>query len=256
MADLNLSIDYLEHPKTKRLIASLGIGSEIYPIRLWIFAAKFFRETGRLMGYTAEEIDGVIGFTQAGQEMFSKVKPGHCTLEMARIGFLDFKRGVYGIHDWKEHAGHLIAFEVRAKSAAKERWRRYRDNATSNATSNAKTPVEQCLNPPTQPSKPTIPTQPTGSGVAGNGNGEMREGKGGGNLVHSLNKNGDEFERMSEVKKILEPLILDAKARASFVARRDVTPPKLRRLIEDIQRDPNVGDLGAVLRDRLNGARQ
>ena len=140
MAYLNLDLDLEQHPKMQRLIRMVGPDAALYVIRLWVHAAKFFPETGRLDGYSDDDLHRVMNWTQKEMNLAEKLR--FCNF--IRSG----KKGPY-IHDWSDHAGHLRAFKQRAKSAAKKRWSKYAtSNAISNATSNA-------------PTYPTIPTKPT-----------------------------------------------------------------------------------------------
>ena len=83
-----------------------------------------------------------------------KGKSGLLVEKMVQIKFLDKLKNGYRVHDWKEHAGHLQAFKLRAKSAAKARWK---DIATSNASSNRKPVVS---NAPNHLNHPNLTNQP------------------------------------------------------------------------------------------------
>ncbi len=60
MPDLNLDLNYFDHPKTKRLIGLLGRGAEVIPIRLWCVCGRLHAESGRLTDYTAQEIESTV----------------------------------------------------------------------------------------------------------------------------------------------------------------------------------------------------
>jgi len=113
MPYLNLDLDYFDHPKTRRLIGLLGKGSAELPIRLWIYCGKFHARNGVLDGYSAQEIEALVGWWG---------KQGQMVEAMTRTGFLETDGGTYRVHDWKEHAGHLIEFKKRAQVAAFARW--------------------------------------------------------------------------------------------------------------------------------------
>lgn len=140
MPYLNLDLDYLTHPKTIRLVGLLGEGSEILPIRLWCYVGKYHPETGRLVGYSAKEVESVAGW-KGEAESFIKA--------MMKVGFLVEIDNGYELHEWKTHEGHLVMFKKRAKRAAFKRW------GFSNATSNAKRKPKQCPLP-----NHTLPNQP------------------------------------------------------------------------------------------------
>ncbi len=125
MPYLNLDLDYFTHPKTSRLVGLLGRGAAELPIRLWAYCGKHHSESGNLTGYSAQEIETVVGWWGGTGKMVEA---------MLNVGFLDKIENGFRIHGWKEHAGHLSVFKKRAKSAAKERWKKYaRSNASSNA---------------------------------------------------------------------------------------------------------------------------
>ena len=134
MSSINLDLDYFSHPKTVRLIGLLGRGSEVLPIRLWAYCGKYLAESGRLTGYSAQEIETAVGWWGEKERAVEA---------MLRVGFLeiDLEKN-FQVHDWLEHAGHLAAFRERAKMAAKERWKIY---ASSNASSNARDGPKQSL---------------------------------------------------------------------------------------------------------------
>lgn len=136
MSYLNLDLDYFSHPKTVRLVGLLGRGAEVLPIRLWCYCGKYHVESGKLTGYSAQEIESAVAWWG---------KPGELVEAMIRVGFLEEHDGEYGLHDWQEHEGHLAFFKERAKTAAAARWGR------SNATSNASRHKKHCP-------LPTVPT--------------------------------------------------------------------------------------------------
>lgn len=150
MPYLNFDLDYFDHPKTKRLIGMLGKGSEVLPVRVWVFCGKFYPERGRLAGYSAHEIESIVGWWG---------KPGEMMEAMVKVGFMEHEGQDFVVHDWKDHAGHLIEFKKRAQVAAKARWdaigkKSAEDQECSkHATSNAKSVSKQC-------SLPTLPNQP------------------------------------------------------------------------------------------------
>lgn len=116
MAYLNLDVDFFTHPKTLRLVAILGDGAIACLLRLWSYTAKHYTESGILSGMTACELESIIGW---------RGESGVLMLTLTNLGFIDVVSNNCRIHGWKEHAGHLVSFKKRAKSAAYTRWRRY-----------------------------------------------------------------------------------------------------------------------------------
>lgn len=123
---LNLDLDYFDHPKTIRLMGLLGPGSAEYPLRLWCYCGKYHTEDGQLMNYSASEIESVCKWHG---------EPGRLVEALLKVRFIEKQDDGYVVHDWLEHSGHLSVLKRRAKSGAKERWKRY---ASSNANSGSK----------------------------------------------------------------------------------------------------------------------
>jgi len=143
MPYLNLDLDYFDHPKTRRLIGLLGKGSEVIPIRVWAYCGKYHARDGKLSGYSAQEIESIVGWWG---------KEGDMIEALVSVGFLRKNGDGYYVHDWLDHEGHIVAYHEKAKMMAYARWGRESleelCNAPSNAVSNANT-------------IPTIPTKPT-----------------------------------------------------------------------------------------------
>jgi hypothetical protein len=171
MPYLNLDLDYFDHPKTRRLIGLLGRGAAELPIRLWAYCGKYHSLSGSLAGYSAQEIESIVGWWG---------KPGELVEALTRVGFLVEGADGYRIHEWADHNGHIEVFKERAKGAAKQRWERYRArmDATGNATSIAQASDKQCPVPAipalpanAKPSSPPLPPAPREAGGGDGGNG-------------------------------------------------------------------------------------
>lgn len=131
MPELNIDLDYFEHPKVELLVERLGEWAEILPIRLWRFAARFHAESGVISGPSVLLIERHLNW---------RGKKGEAVEALVACGFLDpIDGGGYLVHDFLEHQGHIEAYRKRGKKAAKARWGRHGPpgDATSNATSNA-----------------------------------------------------------------------------------------------------------------------
>lgn len=95
MDKINLSVDYFEHPKTRRLVSVLGKFSEIYPIKLWIYCGKYFPDDGIFKGHSSEEIERIVGWSG---------DPGLAVMAMVNFGFLEkSESGYYLVHDWNKN---------------------------------------------------------------------------------------------------------------------------------------------------------
>ena len=117
MPYLNLDLDYFNHPKTSRLIGLLGKGSEVLPIKLWAYAGKYHAKDGRLAGYSAQEIEAIVGWWG---------RPGELTEALARVGFVRKDTEGFSINDWSAHSGHIFSISERNRKVANARWQKLR----------------------------------------------------------------------------------------------------------------------------------
>jgi hypothetical protein len=147
--DLNLDLNFFDHPKTRRLVGLLGRGAEILPIKLWCACGRLHPESGRLTDYSPQEIESMVDWWG---------KAGDAVAALVKVGFLSSDATGYEITGWLEHQGHIAAFRKRAKVAARARWGCLPD-ATSIASSNGK----HCPIQPTNQERPPLP--PEGVGV-------------------------------------------------------------------------------------------
>lgn len=131
MPSLNLDLNYFDHVKAMRLVARLGPGADVLPIKLWAWVGNHHPETGRL-ALLESEVEHICHWWGDKGAMVSA---------LLEIGFLKKVGNFFEINDWFEHSGHLAAFKKRAKKAARKRWGI--KTKSSNASSNAKSEVEQ-----------------------------------------------------------------------------------------------------------------
>jgi len=115
MPTLNLELNYFEHPKARKLRARLGDSADVLPLRLWCYVGQFCnKHDGVLVGHDDLEIEEIIRW---------KGKAGAAIEALIAVGFLErLPDGILKVHNWEEHSGHLAAFGLRAKAAAKARW--------------------------------------------------------------------------------------------------------------------------------------
>lgn len=168
MTDINVDIDFFNHPKTIRLIGMLGRGSEVLPIKLWVWCAKHHAENGRLSGHSTHEIETAVNWWGTRGSMVKA---------MVQAGFMtDIGNGDYEVHNWLAKQGHIPALRERAKKAAEARWAKAR-SINNNVGVDATSIRKQCSSPPilsvlTPPKAP-----PSGGGIASGspGDGEKAE---------------------------------------------------------------------------------
>ena len=113
MPSLNIDLDFWRHPKTVKLIAAAGEPAVCALLRLWTHCAKYHAESGKMWGYSVEDIEYAAEWHGARGELVAALE---------RVGLLDKERKGYAIHDWLEHEGHIGLYRHRAKTAAWARW--------------------------------------------------------------------------------------------------------------------------------------
>lgn len=134
MAYLNIDLDFPEHRKTKRLVSTLGRGTEALLLRIWCYLGKYQPECGRLIGLSPDEIETIAGW---------RGKAGAMVGAMLQCGWLERgEDGTYQARNWLDHQGHIAAFQRKGREMAAKRWaghapRTLGSNAASNAVSNA-----------------------------------------------------------------------------------------------------------------------
>ncbi len=114
MAFLNLHVHYFTNIKTRRLVASLGPGAEVLPIKLWCHCCEHHPEDGILAGYTVDEIESLMDW---------RGTPGRALKAMVRLGFLEPGENCFRVHNWLEYEGHISAFKRRSRAANETRWK-------------------------------------------------------------------------------------------------------------------------------------
>lgn len=129
MPDLNLDLNFRDHPKTRRFIAILGKDSEWLVVKLWLYVGRLHPE-GRLKDYSGEEIERLVEWSGT---------PGAFIEAMERVGWIEKDekdtKNTFKLLGWKDHQGHLVSFKRRGKIAAKSRWDKYKQTKKLDASS-------------------------------------------------------------------------------------------------------------------------
>ena len=127
MAFLNLDLDFFAHPKCARLVGLIGRDSEVFPLRLWAYTAKYHSVDGKLSGYSPQAIERIVQW--GGQ-------PGQCVDALAAVGFIDkIGESDWKVHDWMDYQGHIHSLKLRNKKVAKNRWKNMRKSGSTVDTS-------------------------------------------------------------------------------------------------------------------------
>lgn len=112
---IRLSSEYPRHRKVLRLVRRLGPASEIYPIRLWLWAVEQ-SPSGSLRDIEAEELATIVGHAGDPAELWSA---------MESCGFIEKEDDGWRIRSWYEHQGILM--ERAEREAARKRRDRAKD---------------------------------------------------------------------------------------------------------------------------------
>lgn len=139
MPYLNLDPNYPGHPKTRRLMGLLGDTADCYPVRLWSYCARFHPRDGRMIGYSAVEVESALEW---------RGESGKAVEALLKVEYLRAIENGYECVDWRQHEGHLTAFSKRGKAAAKARWAKYASSIPHASQSKAKS---ETSNPPSVP---------------------------------------------------------------------------------------------------------
>ena len=115
--DMRISVDFVDHPKTKRLVRQVGFEGVYCLLKLFSTASKIYQR-GMLKDCDQDDIEDMCGWTGESGKLFA-------ALIDEKIGFLEDVDGQYHIHDWEEnqpwiyHAGERSRI---AKENIKKRW--------------------------------------------------------------------------------------------------------------------------------------
>lgn len=112
--DMRLDLNFVDHPKVKRLIRVAGHEGFYGLIRLFSMAGKLCSD-GVFNGCTKEDLDDFADWRGEG----SLVE------HLLEVKFLIANKGLFKINDWKEHQPWLAGAKARsekAKKAAEARW--------------------------------------------------------------------------------------------------------------------------------------
>lgn len=125
-ADIRLSVDFFDHPKTLKLERRLGSAGVIALVRLWCFAAKH-RSDGFLCNMDVEDIELSARFVDGRSTVVNEslttvngVETGSIFVDtLVELRWLELTDdGVtYRIHDWKTHNSYAAEASERSDSS-------------------------------------------------------------------------------------------------------------------------------------------
>lgn len=120
--DFRLAVDFLEHPKTIKLISQLEAVGVVSLLRLWGFAAKY-RPRGQFNNMTDADIELAARWNG---------EPMAFITALLEIGFLSKqKNGRYSLHNWKERNSFAYYSPERVKRAKKSAAKKWNSDLSS-----------------------------------------------------------------------------------------------------------------------------
>lgn len=161
--DIRLSLDFFDHPKSKKLKKRLGLEGVMALLKLWAWTAGN-RPGGMLTGLDVEAVE--LAADWDGED-------GTFVSTLLDLRLLDDADGTFAIHDWEDHQAYASKSEERsskAKKAAEVRWSKAKEEREAD-TSNAQPMLTDATSinehafsnaPETRNQKPVFNTTPDG----------------------------------------------------------------------------------------------
>lgn len=125
--DIRLSLDFFDHPKSKKLKKRLGLEGVMALLKLWAWTAGN-RPGGMLTGLDAEAVE--LAADWDGED-------GTFVSTLLDLRLLDDADGTFAIHDWEDHQAYASKSEERsskAKKAAEARWSKAKEGMGAGAS--------------------------------------------------------------------------------------------------------------------------
>lgn len=134
--DMRIDVDFVDHPKTKRLIRMTGFEGFYCLMKLFSTAAKIYKR-GELKNCDVYDIEDLCGWTgEAGKFVEALLDPKIC--------FLEQEGDLFIIHDWDVYQPWIYYSDKRsekAKQAVKARWDKEKED-TLDDSSNTQDKIE------------------------------------------------------------------------------------------------------------------
>lgn len=106
--DIRLSLEFFDHPKSKKLKKRFGIEGVMALLKLWAWTAGN-RPNGMLTGLDAEAVE--LAADWDGEE-------GAFVSTLLDLRLLDDDDGTFAIHDWEDHQAYASKSEERSRRGA------------------------------------------------------------------------------------------------------------------------------------------
>ena len=118
--DIRLSLDFFDHPKSKKLKKRLGLEGVMALLKLWAWTAGN-RPGGMLTGLDAEAVE--LAADWDGED-------GTFVSTLLDLRLLDDADGTFAIHDWEDHQAYVSKSEERSRrgsAGAAGKWKKDRE---------------------------------------------------------------------------------------------------------------------------------
>ena len=113
--DFRIAVGFFGHPKTRRLIATLGLPAAWAMLRLWEYATQH-KPSGELRGMSPEQVAFAAEY---------EGDPTAWVEGLIELRWLERNRRFIYIHEWEIHQPFVVqapAREAKARKAARARW--------------------------------------------------------------------------------------------------------------------------------------
>jgi hypothetical protein len=113
--DMRLSLNFVDHPKVRKIIRRCGYEAFYGLIKLYSIAGRMYTD-GLLKGFDLEDIEDLADWHG---------ETGSFGSTLVDVGLIDETEEGFYLHDWEEHQPWIIGSEERsekAKKAAEARW--------------------------------------------------------------------------------------------------------------------------------------
>lgn len=116
-SDIRIDVDFVDHPKTKRLMRVAGDGAFWSLVKLFSTVAKVYPK-GILSGCNEHDIEDMAGWTGKRGKFFAAITEPN-------FEYLDYVDGEWVVHDWADHQPWVYNSKERSEIARQNVSKRY-----------------------------------------------------------------------------------------------------------------------------------
>lgn len=143
--DIRISVDFFGHPKAVSLLKRYGWEGIIGLQKIWAYTRKY-RPKGVLTDIGKAHLLETAGWPEADE--------GYIDF-LVDVGFLDFDKNVYKVHNWKRHNPYAYFSKERSNIARKnvaKRWQKKKSKEYQPYTNGNTNAMQECNTPNPSPS--------------------------------------------------------------------------------------------------------